>query len=347
MKPLFVASRTLRFHALIGTGGVGSGLFFALDGNQTLGREESRSGRFLNQRDYCKLHIITQYVKTLLGAEYPVFPVSKVGDDDTGHRLLQEMEGAGLDTRFVGIDPDRQTLMSLCFLYPDGAGGNLTAADSACGRVDADFILTSKPIFQQYANYGLALAVPEVPLSALKAFLELATEYRFFRAASFTSGEIHAALEMGLLQQVDFLAINIDEAAALLDCQVEDENHEQVVKAAFEKLRRVNPNQIATITAGRHGSWAWDGENIHFVPTFQVKAVSTAGAGDAFMAGVIVGLSTGFSLPQSQELGTLVAALSVTSPHTIHPTLDRELLVDFIVKTSYPLSKEFKGLLGV
>ena len=44
---------------MIGVGGIGSGVFFALDGNHTLGREESRGGRFLDRRDYCKLHIVS------------------------------------------------------------------------------------------------------------------------------------------------------------------------------------------------------------------------------------------------------------------------------------------------
>lgn len=52
------------YQAMIGTGGIGSGVFFALDGDHTLGREESRSGRFLDKRDYCKLHIISHYVKS-------------------------------------------------------------------------------------------------------------------------------------------------------------------------------------------------------------------------------------------------------------------------------------------
>ena len=42
-------------------------MFFALDGNHTLGREESRSGHFLDRRDYCKLHIVSHYVCRLLG----------------------------------------------------------------------------------------------------------------------------------------------------------------------------------------------------------------------------------------------------------------------------------------
>ena len=68
-----------RYRAMIGTGGIGSGMFFALDGDHTLGREESRSGRFLDRRDYCKLHIIAHYVKALLGPAFPGDPARQSG----------------------------------------------------------------------------------------------------------------------------------------------------------------------------------------------------------------------------------------------------------------------------
>ena len=46
------------FHTLIGVGGIGTGCVFSLDGNQTLGRNESRAAYLLDVRDYCKLHSI-------------------------------------------------------------------------------------------------------------------------------------------------------------------------------------------------------------------------------------------------------------------------------------------------
>ena len=64
-------STSRRYRAMIGAGGIGSGAFFALDGEHTLGREESRSGRLLDRRDYCKLHIISHYVKALLRLRIP------------------------------------------------------------------------------------------------------------------------------------------------------------------------------------------------------------------------------------------------------------------------------------
>src|SRR5215475_904359 len=94
------------YRQLIGVGGIGSGSFFALEGNDTLGRNESRRGALLDVRDYCKLHIVTHYVAKLLGAEFgrfPVFPVGKVGDDAAGASICREMKDVGINTRFVKI----------------------------------------------------------------------------------------------------------------------------------------------------------------------------------------------------------------------------------------------------
>ena len=68
-----------RYDAMIGVGGIGSGRFFAVEGNHTLGREESRGGRFLDRRDYCKLHIISHYVRALAGEAFTVIPGGQSG----------------------------------------------------------------------------------------------------------------------------------------------------------------------------------------------------------------------------------------------------------------------------
>ena len=62
------------------------------------------------------------------------------------------------------------------------------------------------------------------------------------------------------------------------------------------------------------------------VSVLSVEATSTAGAGDAHLAGILAGLAAGLSLAAAQALGTLVAAAAVTSPHTIHDALSREEL---------------------
>ncbi len=101
LEPLAIPPEQRRFDALIGVGGIGSGVFFALNGNQTLGREESRGGQYLDRRDYCKLHIIAHYVQVLLGESFHTYPIGKVGDDADGKRLTEEIAEAGMNTRYL------------------------------------------------------------------------------------------------------------------------------------------------------------------------------------------------------------------------------------------------------
>lgn len=324
---------------MIGTGGIGSGMFFALDGEHTLGREESRSGRFLDRRDYCKLHIVSHYVQVLLGPSFATIPIGKVGRDELGERLLAEMGEIGLDLRYVERVADKPTLFAICFVYPDGSGGNLTANDSACAAVDGSWVTQAEGDFAHFAGRGIALAVPEVPLPARRALLDLGTRHRFLRVASYTSGEIHEAVAMGDLRNVDLLAANLDEAATAAGMPSEGNPAGDVVEAAVRRLSALHNGIWLTITAGSLGSWSWDGTVLSHLPAAPAPVVSTAGAGDAHLAGTLAGLAAGMPLIQAHELGALTAAMSVTSPHTIHKEITRESLRAFAESTGVALSE--------
>lgn len=345
MPSLNINLRDSQYRALIGTGGVGSGIFFALEGNHTLGREESRGGRFLDQRDYCKLHIIAHYVKTLAGPDFETILVSRVGEDAWGYRLLDEMNSAGLDTRFVALCAGEKTLLSVCFLYPDGSGGNLTASDSACSRVDAEYISGVELEFARFAGRGVALAAPEVSLEARLRLLQLGQQYGFLKVAAFTSAEMQPAVHMGLLALTDMLSLNLDEAAALLGWSAEKYSPTAIVESAIQRLQALNPKMLIALTAGKNGSWAWDGICLTHTPAYPVRVASSAGAGDAFLAALIVSMVAGLSWAQAQELASLTAALSVTSPHTIHPGLERDSLRVFADQLGAPLSDAVQVLL--
>ncbi len=357
MHRLNISDEKFRYRALIGTGGIGSGSFFALNGNHTLGREESRSGRFIQRRDYCKLHIVSHYVKTLLGVKFETFPVGLVGEDDSGRRLFGEMEQAGLNMKYVERSKDFPTLFSFCFIYPDGSGGNMTVDNSACSRVSPDYVGKSEKTFGRYRKKGIALAVPEVGLDARKKILELGNKNSFFCVASFTTEEMKNVKALDLLRNVDLLAANIDEAASasgLKDRPVDpeldtgpdpDPDLIEIVKTSIRSLLIIKQSMYISITAGRSGSWVWDGKDICYLPAIQVDAVSTAGAGDAFLAGLICGLTAGLGFSRAHEIGALTGGLSVTSPHTIHKGVDKQSLFEFARSGSLGISDEVKKLL--
>jgi sugar/nucleoside kinase (ribokinase family) len=334
------------YEAVIGTGGIGSGIFLALKGDQTLGREESRAVRILDQRDYCKLHIIFHYVKTLLTEGYPVIPVGKVGNDAAGVQLLQEMQAAGLDLRFVEICQDLNTTFSYSFLYPNGEGGNLTVDNAASSRVDPATIRRIKPEFALYREKCIALAVPEVPIEARSEFLNLASFYQCFRVTSFLSGEIKMAIELGMMEQIDLLSINLEEAATMIDLVGDSSSGSDILQRALDKLLSLNPKMLVAVTGGKNGSWSWDGRKLFHLPAIETRVVNAAGAGDAFLAGLIISLIAGLELSQAQEFANLLAAMSVNSRHTIHPAITRISLSDFAAQHNLQLSRPIRTMIS-
>ena len=337
MPPLFIDLSAQRYRALIGTGGIGAGSFFALDGNHTLGREESRTGRFLPNRDYAKLHIISHYVQTLMGPGFTTLPIGRVGDDEAGHRLCSEMRSVGMNLRHVRALEDAQTMNCICLLYPDGSGGNLTVGDSACNRLDAVTVREAEPDFAAFQELGIALAAPEVPLAARAEVLALGTRYGCFRVASFTSGEMKDPAIASLLEMVDLLVLNSGESAAFAELP-EDTPPDRVAELALNRVRSINPKTHVVVTAGAKGSWAWDGAQLMHAPALGVTAVSAAGAGDAFLAGVLTGLAAGVDLDAAQQLGSLTGAVSVTSPHTINFDIDRTSLASLANESRLAIS---------
>ena len=124
----------------------------------------------------------------------------------------------------------------------------------------------------------------------------------------------------------DLLAINIDEAASLLGLDSPGDTPEQLVQMTIARMREIHPSTMLSVTAGKSGSWTWDGNVLNYVPAFAVEVKSSAGAGDAHIAGIMSGLTAGLTLAEAQKLAGLAAAFSVTSPHTIHPEMSRENL---------------------
>lgn len=345
MKSLNIDISKNKYQAMIGTGGIGSGKFFLLNGDHTLGREESRSGYILDRYDYCKLHIISHYVKSLLGKDFNVIPIGSIGNDDIGKQLLEEMNEIGLSTSYVKKEIDKPTLFSFCFLYPDNTGGNMSTADSASSAVDEFSIMSAKNEFTNFAGKGIVLAAPEVPLKTRETLLKFGAEYDFFRVASFTSEEMKIVMNSSILNNVDLIAINLDEAVHAVNLEADKTDPMTVANECTLAMRRINPNINISITNGKSGSWVFDGSDISHLPSLDLEAVNTAGAGDAFFSGLISGIVAGLSLKESQQLGTLVGGASVTSPHTINKEIDRNFLNELAKSAHFTISNNIYILL--
>ncbi len=349
------------YEAIIGVGGIGTGCFFKLEGDHTLGRNESRPGQLLDVRDYCKLHIVTHYIAKLVGSEgrnnrFHVVPVGKVGDDAAGESVLQRMQEVGIDTRFVSKTPGKPTLFSVCFQYPDDSGGNITTSNSAAAALsNEDVDAAVDEVVAPGGNRVIALSVPEVPLLARRHFLSRARQAAAFCVASFVSAEIAAAKELGCFELLDLLAVNQSEAAELMGTPFSKQEPEAFVEQCLWFVNDCHPDLRLMVSAGNHGVYGFARGTWNFCPAPAVAVASTAGAGDALLSAVIAAIAAGIpflnedmaterlnaSIATALEFGVLLASYKVTSPHTIHPGACLDTLVEFAGKLGVDFTPEF------
>jgi len=291
------------------------------------------------------------------GGPIEVLPVGKVGKDETGLRLRAEMEKAGMDVRFVYAVPGHPTLLSVCFQYPDGSGGNVTTTGSAAALVsERDVDLAERWLSPD----TIALAVPEAPLAVRRHLLRRAGEKGALRVASLTTTEVPEARRTGLLSELDLLALNEDEAAALVGEPWPVDEPMPFLDRCVDALRESQATMRAVITAGPRGAFALDGAAWTHVPALPVPVVSTAGAGDALLGGLLAGLAAGLPFTEAKaggaslaerplasafDLGTLVAAFKITSPHTIPPGFSLGTLLAFARGHGVTFAEGFERLL--
>lgn len=349
MNPL---ESNYRFNQVVGTGGIGSGIVMVVEGNETLRRNESRFGRLLPSRDYCKLHIVFHYIASLLAASdqqsqpsagVQVLPIGRIGADHDGNRLRLLMGDVGMNVDGVTIDTEQPTMFSVCIQYEDKSGGNVTTSTSASSRVsfgDVEAVLIKHQALQ---GRELVVALPEVPLETRIHILQLGRTRHSFNVASVASSEVSRFREMGGIGCTDLMALNIDEAAALIGLTDDDWVTAGVVRRCIDALTDINPDIDILITDGSSGSYGYHKGRLEYVPPLQTDVVQTGGAGDAYLAGVVIGLCCGLPflkeatdtyfgetpLTSCCELGTLLASLSLTTADSLYESLDLETVLQY------------------
>lgn len=356
LKPL--NQLEFKYDHLVGTGGIGSGIFFRLVGNNTLGRNESRLGELLPNKDYCKLHIVIHYLANLLGTKennFGIFPVGKIGDDSIGTSILQDMQDLGINMENVFKISNKNTLFSVCFQYPDNTGGNITSANSASSEVSEEDIISFFYGFTEDPKKEIILSLPEVPLGPRIKLLEIGRSRGSFNVGAVSSFEIKEFNDRNGFTLIDMIILNIDEAdtiARINDHRISkdikklniDKKIDEILKPCISFLIKKNIDIMIAITNGSNGSYSYFKKNIRFLPVVDVKVKTTAGAGDAYLAGTIVGICCGLPFHSSADLGSFLASLSVISENTINHDISLDYLKNFIKRNNISFSSELNKI---
>lgn len=229
---------------------------------------------------------------------------------DRGRFLVADLEHAGIRCDFVAILAQTR----LCTTVIDAGAASATELVEEHASVDAPeweaLALRLVALLPQAAIWVFSGSLPpKAPQDFYARWVPLARERRATLILDTRGQPLEEALPLG-----GFIAkLNRDELSATLGRPLDTR------ASLIEATRTAAPQDgAAIITLGADGAIASDGQRVWEVHSPRVKAVSAVGSGDAFAAGLALGLSRGEALPRAMALGAACGAANAMTSRAGH-----------------------------
>lgn len=225
---------------------------------------------------------------------------AKVGKDPFGQQLIHAMQSFGVQTNYMLAAETHFTTLAFVSLMEDGerdfvfnrgADGLLSAADIDAIPLD-EFGMVHFGSATAFLPGPLQLAYVQLLLKAKEKnkFISFDPNYRHLLFKNNKPSFIQQSWPF--LQQSNFFKLSEEEALLLT-------NTKTVEAAANQLLQKTD--SVFAITLGKQGTLFGFDNNHLLIPSIDITAVDTTGAGDAFVGAVLFQLST-FSSEAIQKL---------------------------------------------
>jgi len=224
--------------------------------------------------------------------------IGKVAGDHEGQLLLKDFKKEGVNTD--GIIVVKEGSSGVVAAYVDEKGERALYVHPSINDS-----LTFEEIDLEYARNTHFLhitSVDEKPFQAQKKLILEAPNVK----VSFDPGEIYARKGLPQLKPIikrSFVVLPSENELRTLTKKGWKEGVKMLLKLGAG---------IVAVKLGQRGCYVTDGKESHLIEPYEVKAVDTTGAGDAFSAGFLYGLIKGKDLYECGKLGNFVASCCIT-----------------------------------
>lgn len=234
-----------------------------------------------------------------LGAK--TYMVGRVGGDEFGEKLKDELGKAGVDHENVVVDTMTSSGVAL-IAVEDSAENTIIVIPGANGQVDDQDLKRLEAVLTKSEVLLLQL---EIPLEMVMAAAKLAKENNVKVILDPAPAQI---LPEEIYPLLDIITPNETETELLVGFPLETK--EDAAKAAKILMGRGASNVI--IKMGSRGAFALMGDQEESFEPYQVTTVDTVAAGDAFNGALAVALSENLPVEKAIQWGMAGGALSVT-----------------------------------
>jgi ribokinase len=247
--------------------------------------------------------------------------IGRVGDDGFSIRLLRELQGYGVDCEAVMVTENCASGLAVVSVEATGKN-SIVVVPNANGLLSEQDIYDNRTIIE--ASDFLLLQL-EVPIATVLAAIDVARSCGV--PIILDPAPVPKAWDDRLLS-VDLVCPNEFEASMITGISTEDA--EGIAKAA-EQLYRRGAKHVA-ITLGDRGTFLYDQSGSRWIAPYQVEALDTTAAGDAFASALAVfwacspGGCTG-DLDHAARLANAAGALATTVLGAQQSMADRDQII--------------------
>jgi ribokinase len=235
---------------------------------------------------------------------HPVHMIGKVGDDDFGDRLRRGLRDAHVGVR--NVFTARGVSSGVALITVDAGGQNsITVVPGANDRLLPRDLEKSLP---QLRSAAMILTQLEIPMETVEY---LCVTARRFNIPLVLDPAPAGPVPRKVLRNVAWLTPNETETCALCGIGSNELTSANAASVA-ELLLGKGPSNVI-LKRGSHGAYVASADGLRrMIPPFKVEAIDSTAAGDAFNAGLAVGLVQGMPLADAARYGAAVGALSTT-----------------------------------
>ncbi len=227
--------------------------------------------------------------------------VGRVGADAYGRTLLSSLETNGVDASFVTTDPGSPTGTAVVTV-DDGGANTIVVFPGANARCSPSDVEAAASAIRRAQAVVVQL---EIPLDAAEEALRIGRGHSVVTVLNPAPAQ---AIPREILSHVDVLIPNEIEATTICGLPVDDPG---TALAAGERLLEMGPKRVV-ITLGDRGAVFVGPEGRLHVPAFQVRAVDSTAAGDAFIAAFAIAWIGGAGLEPSVRYACAAGAIATT-----------------------------------
>ena len=253
--------------------------------------------------------------------------VSMVDDSAEGAEVIKKLNNHKVDTRYVAQVPDGMGMWLAVF----DTTGDIVSSISKRPRMDAMLDLLERQGDEIFADADSIVVEIDMEKDIIKKVLSFAEKYRKKVFAVVANMSI-ASLRRDFLQSIDCFVCNVQEAGILFAADFEELSPDELRMELVERLKNARIPSLVVTMGSRGAVFADDNGNSGHCLPYSVRVRDTTGAGDAFCAGVAIGLTYGKSMMEACEIGSRLASSVITvSENTCPRFLPQELGLDIEV----------------